>query len=107
MAHTPGEWELQLDGIDYRVVSQAQYTPIVVATVHATDENDDIGSREGNGRLVAAAPELLAALMALTDKVDATSDCDHKRARCEDIGCIGVQVKSARAAIAKAKGGAQ
>lgn len=54
--------------------------------------------------LFLAAPDLLAALIALADKVDATSDCDHKRLSCEDVGCIGAQVKVARAAIANARG---
>lgn len=47
--------------------------------------------------------ELLTALKALADKVDATSDCDHKRQSCEDIGCIGHEVRIARAAIKKAE----
>lgn len=48
--------------------------------------------------------ELLAALKALADRVDATSECDHKRIACEDIGCIGAEVRRARVAIAKAEG---
>ncbi len=54
------------------------------------------------GPLTALERELLAALIALADKVDATSDCDHKRATCAEVGCIGEQVKAAREAIAKA-----
>ena len=38
-------------------------------------------------------------LKELADKVDATSDCDHKRASCAEIGCIGEQVKKARKTI--------
>jgi hypothetical protein len=51
--------------------------------------------------------ELLAALKALADKVDATGECDHKRISCEDIGCIGVEVRRARSVIAKAAGAEQ
>jgi transcription initiation factor IIE alpha subunit len=42
---------------------------------------------------------LRKALKALADKVDKHSECDHKRVACEDIGCIGVEVKTARAAL--------
>ncbi len=40
--------------------------------------------------------QLAVALRELADKVDATSDCDHKRSSCAEVGCIGVQVKQAR-----------
>jgi len=46
---------------------------------------------------------LLAVLEALANKVDATSDCDHKRASCKDVGCIGHEVKIARELITKAR----
>lgn len=45
--------------------------------------------------------ELAEAAKALADKVDATSDCDHKRASCADVGCIGVEVKRVREALQK------
>ena len=44
--------------------------------------------------------QLKAALKALADKVDATSECDHHRLSCAEIGCIGVEVKAAREALA-------
>jgi hypothetical protein len=47
--------------------------------------------------------ELLTALKALADRADATSECDHKRISCEDIGCIGAEVRRARVAIARAE----
>lgn len=59
---------------------------------------------EANARLMAAAPELLEACRALANRADATSECDHARLSCEEIGCIGFEVKRARAAIAKAEG---
>lgn len=78
---------------------------LTVGTVYAKQEGA-FACRTGYqwASLFAAAPDLLAALQALADKVDQTSDCDHKRAWCEEVGCIGVQVKAARAAIAKAEG---
>jgi hypothetical protein len=47
--------------------------------------------------------DLLAALKALADRADATSECDHKRISCEDIGCIGAEVRRARGAISRAE----
>lgn len=63
--HTPDPWELQVDGNDYVVVSNEQYTPIAVAKVYGTDENDDVGSRETNANLIIAAPALLCACEAV------------------------------------------
>jgi len=40
---------------------------------------------------------------ALADKADAVGDCDHKRASCAEVGCIGEQVKAVREAIADAE----
>lgn len=56
-------------------------------------------------RRAACAEELAAALQALADKADATGDCDHKRASCEEVGCIGEQVRNARAALAAFEAG--
>lgn len=42
---------------------------------------------------------LREAAKALADKVDRTSECDHVRIACEDIGCIGAEVKAVRAAL--------
>lgn len=64
--------------------------------------------RDGRGGALcpfhAATPRLLIACRALADRADATSECDHARLSCEEIGCIGFEVKRARAAIAKAEG---
>lgn len=43
---------------------------------------------------------LLAAARAIADRADATGECDHKRQSCEDIGCIGHEVRMVRSAIA-------
>jgi hypothetical protein len=43
---------------------------------------------------------LAKALEALADAEDRTGECDHKRVACEDIGCIGAEVRAARAALA-------
>ena len=86
MGHTPGPWSF--DG-DY-VESLALLKPLSVATLA------DCGhSTEGNGILIAAAPELLAALKRLLPLWE------------ESIGwekCYMGMADDARAAIAKAEG---
>lgn len=49
---------------------------------------------------LAKSREVEKAAKALADKVDATSECDHKRASCSEIGCIGAEVKAFHAALA-------
>lgn len=61
MAHTPGPWELAETGIDYAVISEAQYQPVAVALVYGSLSGDDIGDANDNAHLIAAAPDLLAA----------------------------------------------
>ena len=57
------------------------------------------GKTEANARLIAAAPDLLTALTGLL-----ALDADHQRGADDDDVCI--EVRQARAAIAKAEGGA-
>lgn len=52
-----------------------------------------------------ATRELVEATEALANKVDATSECDHKRYACEEVGCIGAEVKRARAALQRVREG--
>lgn len=91
MKHTPGPWEFRGHWI----------WPV--------GSNDDIGrvsesylrpgsEREANGRLIAAAPELLEALKALLNKVD------HKRYNIRKDFSFFVADAAARTAIAKAEG---
>ena len=49
--------------------------------------------------------EMAQALEALANKVDATSECDHTRISCEEIGCIGAEVRRARAVLARQQEG--
>lgn len=49
-----------------------------------------------NDPLRRAALAAAKAMKALADKADATGDCDHKRASCAEVGCIGEQVKAVR-----------
>lgn len=58
--HTPGPWWLDDDGF---VASGSGDTYATVADPHCGDR--DIDERESNARLIAAAPELLAALQSV------------------------------------------
>lgn len=72
MNHTPGPWTGFLDERDNHaawLIGPSSARPIVAA-VAADAECGLTGSTvEANARLIAAAPELLAALHALTDEV--------------------------------------
>lgn len=87
--HTPGPWEVRKygsGGID--VIDRNAST---VAAIHLDDGDSDI--YEADAHLIAAAPELLAALIELEQLVTA-----HIPDEAENWA------RNARAAIAKAKG---
>jgi hypothetical protein len=94
--HTPGPWSIRhaVDGSgDCGIIATRQdgaLHHVVVAEVFASIDHEDERSPEvtANSRLIAAAPELLAALEALLPGADA----------------MGWDTSAARAAIAKAKG---
>lgn len=75
------------DDTDWVVVDDTEYDPDVVCTVHETNEHSSFTTEE-NVRLIAAAPDLLAALEAIM----------------ENMELAGFRHPLARAAIAKVKG---
>ncbi len=88
--HTPGPWEMIKEigndgGLSCKIVSGNK--AVIALAKHAD------GNKEANARLIAAAPELLEALIDLLDD----SDEYDKRP-------IGIVAAKARAAIAKATG---
>ena len=95
--HTPGPWEvLRVDNILAIMPDPIRGKPdsfLGIATVQEHDEERSAGRIEANARLIAAAPELLEALKAIT-KVNMESAVLIYQ-RMEEI---------ARAAIAKAEG---
>ena len=105
--HTPGPWELSRAGDtgDFVIISECQYDPIVVATVHELTGEHDIGDLAANATMIAAAPEMLAALERLrraspyhidTESCECGNGLDDSGNVCEHI--------QANRAIAKAKG---
>jgi len=92
--HTPGPWQV-VDGHypGFREIIGPSFTISIVML--ATDLTiHDRWNREADAFLIAAAPDLLAELESLVDKV-------------ESAGWHKSETEAARAAIAKAKGGDQ
>lgn len=96
--HTPGPWIYYPDGNAICVVK----THVLKVIADADFGHVDIPEREANARLIAAAPDLLAALDMLAGWVDANRE--------PEVTSEGQQaawiLETARAAIAKATGGA-
>ena len=96
ITHTPGPWLYDTeDGFIYDC--DGRYT---VASPHATKELD-LDERDANARLIAAAPELLRALVALED----ATECDTPDHLLHDKnGALYPAMRQAQEAIRKAKG---
>jgi hypothetical protein len=97
MKHTPGPWRWEWDSLGIQIYSQGE-TEGSIATVHedieaqlGVGDNDNMG--EANARLIAAAPEMYAALK---DLMEFPKSCGH------EFTCSCPEQK-ARAAIAKAE----
>lgn len=105
--HTPGPWEYFDHPAYTNVFTVGPREFKTVAEVRAGNEEDGLPEQtEANARLIAAAPDLLAALLAILQAHEITSD------HFEEVEVDGEMVRPgaiselARAAIAKAKGGA-
>lgn len=95
--HTPGPWEV--DGED--ILANSGDT--TVAMTFWTNQRCPDDECRANARLIAAAPELLAACEELLKLVD---DLEGMAAMPLTPECTSKEVAKAKAAIAKAKGGA-
>ena len=101
--HTEGPWQVRpkqplSDGfIDYEVWAEKTHALICVPTGGAYRE---LSERESNARLIAAAPELLAACKALVSVLATHADCSPA-----PLDCVGRDRHlAALDAIAKAEG---
>lgn len=95
--HTPGPWVLDWNVSRIDVFSSD--SAVMVASVRRSAMSEGIDSQaRANARLIAAAPDLLAALVEVTDRLDAFSVSANLNTR--------LALETARAAIAKATGGA-
>ena len=104
--HTPGLWAVSkgYDGSlsvsatkSFRINNISAGTPVICDVYHHLDADGFSG--EANARLIAAAPDLLEALLGML----AIDQENHQRGHDDDDVCKEVQ--TARAAIAKANGG--
>ena len=98
---TPGPWDVQISCKEFVPVSQGGGERVTIWAGSGSDRErvctatrlDDVATTKANARLIAAAPELLAAL----EEVAA--------GYCGDFGPAHISTRI-RAALAKARGGA-
>lgn len=96
-AHTPGPWRVWRE-VGLEIFPDCSGTRIALVTNEANGPKGITPAMgEANARLIAAAPDLLAALKAFVDDV---TDADHSAHDWSEQ----VVLKRARAAIAKATG---
>ncbi len=104
--HTPGPWEASThpaNDPEYCHVWAKGRSSDIALVVRADNESMiGVGSAEANARLMAAAPDMLAALRALTHQ--AAKEIDQSSTHDGLNNCD--LLAQARAAIAKAEGGA-
>jgi hypothetical protein len=94
--HTPGPWETAVNDEGQWDVCDAGGGDLLA------DLSDCPENAEANARLIAAAPELLAALKAILARVESGEGMGGKF-----LGGPPLPIREARAAIARATGGAQ
>ena len=106
MTHTPGPWEIVLEGNDH-VIRGERYFVAEIIGIDGYQEYD-------NARLIAAAPEMLAALKAVRDHLQRAS-FDYSNGATDPLGQFdegnvygwkahNELVAQLEAAIAKAEG---
>ena len=118
--HTPGPWRVKQTGFTYfrdlTILGEdwhGEETPIAAALVrnalHPYGRADKARAEiEANARLIAAAPELLSALAGCADALrEAGKDFARANPRAARPNLYELHEKAARAAIAKATGGAE
>lgn len=103
-AHTPGPWRSTFRGMD-KGSSWASRIPYAIErelgnAVQPIADLCDQPQAEANARLIAAAPDLLAALQALDDYVCNNLTGEYPTG----VDVDSAEFKAARAAIAKATG---
>lgn len=80
MAHTPGPWDIEMDRGEPRVIRQRADPDVAVALIPRW-ELKFLEEMNANAKLIAAAPDLLAALQGVVRVADrATDEFDAARA---------------------------
>lgn len=99
-AHTPAPWHLYDGDADWLHVCDADQHWL--ADIGISNDGDvDPEESDANAHLIAAAPELLAALKTLSDSMCMAEEAEHLL-ECDDAKSCSLCI--ARAAIAKAEG---
>jgi len=107
--HTPGPWEAQTNRSPLTITHELPHLPQAkgghrqfreIAEVYVSDKGDGAPEDFANAALIAAAPELLAALKAILARVESGEGMGGKF-----LGGPPLPIREARAAIAKAGGG--
>ena len=93
-AHTPGPWKAIGD-----FIHTSDNLPFVLAYTPEQQDGVPVGDRDANAQLIAAAPEMLAALKRLVDLLEVMRGLGDT-----PIKGWSKRVEAARAAIAKATG---
>ncbi len=109
--HTPGPWEIAVEN-PHCILAPAECGLCIVATL--PKEGSQKPDTNANARLIAAAPELLAALIQLLEERTAADhlirlleDAEVFDAKGQPTPCTSPASTAARAAISLATGGAQ
>lgn len=102
--HTPGPWSIKRGTITWEIVSESEYVGRVYSTSRSEDISDD-AEGVANAALIAAAPDLLAALRGVIRSAAYESGQAEPSLRELTVGIK--YLDAARAAIAKAEGGAK
>ena len=102
MTHTPGPWSISQSRGLYSGEARNLYTVSGACGTICTTPNPSVADNAANARLIAAAPELLAALREARDELyahaDANGELDGSGRICHDL--VGL----CDAAIARATG---
>ena len=95
MAHTPGPWHIDTEDGGARILDDDE---LIIAGIYGFSAPDRDGQEDANARLIAAAPDLLAALKGLLESIQ-----DVERETNTMYGTLDGALADARAAIAKAE----
>lgn len=97
MNHTPGPWKLRNDGPPFNDICGPNGKIIATAFPHYHDPLKAIAIAEANARLIAAAPEMLAALQQAIARADKNLErYDSRDEECQkdyDL-CVAAIVKA-------------
>ena len=99
--HTPGEWTLGKGLFTVREAADSSFSGFICRTRIAGEPHRTDGEDHANARLIAAAPDLLAAL----EESLTWMETYQRQTGTAEHGPLGHSITKARAALARAKGG--